>query len=98
MRARKRAQFALRTRKETMIIEFYVYKLDKLQMFNPFMDETYRLEGTLKEINDKVNALSKDNVYFEPKTIQWKGIVANVNNDLAELVSIIETMPDFSQV
>lgn len=98
MRARKRAQFALRTRKETMIIEFYVYKLDKLQMYSPFMDETYRLEGTLKEINDKVNSLKKENVYFEPKTIQWKGIVANVNNDLAELISIIETMPDFSKV
>ncbi len=81
-----------------MIIEFYVYNLNRLQMFNPFMDETYTLEGTLKEINDKVNSLKKENVYFEPKTIQWKGIVANVNNDLAELVSIIETMPDFSQV
>ena len=98
MRARKRAQFAVRTRKVTMIIEFYVYNLNRLQMFNPFMDETYTLEGTLKEINDKVNSLKKENVYFEPKTIQWKGIVANVNNDLAELVSIIETMPDFSQV
>ena len=98
MRARKRAQFALRTRKETMIIEFYVYNTSDTSLYPIFNETTYTLDGTLKEINDKVNALKKDNVYFEPKTLQWKGIVANVNNDLAELISIIETMPDFSKV
>lgn len=83
-----------------MIIEFYVYKLDKLQQFsfNSFAEETYRVEGSLKEINDKINGLSQYNIYFEPKKLQWKGIVANVNDDLAELISIIETMPDFSKV
>ena len=81
-----------------MIIEFYVYNTSDTSLYPIFNETTYTLDGTLKEINDKVNALKKDNVYFEPKTLQWKGIVANVNNDLAELISIIETMPDFSKV
>jgi hypothetical protein len=81
-----------------MIIEFYVYETSKYSLYPIFKETTYTLQGTLKEINDKVNALKNENVYFEPKTLQWKGITANVNDDLAELISIIENMPDFSKV
>lgn len=80
------------SRKETMlVITFTVLKDNK--------DQTdYTISGTLKEINDKVQSLSNDNVYLEPNNLQWKGISARINNDLAETIQIIEQMPDFSTV
>ena len=48
----------------------------------------YTITGTLKEINDKVQSLSTDDIYLEPNNLQWKGISARVNNDLAELIQI----------
>lgn len=79
------------SRKETMIITFTVLKDNKDQ-------KDYSIQGTLKEINDKVQSLSNENVYLEPNNLQWKGISARINNDLAETIQIIEQMPDFSKV
>lgn len=74
-----------------LVITFTVLKDNK--------DQTdYTISGTLKEINDKVQSLSNDNVYLEPNNLQWKGISARINNDLAETIQIIEQMPDFSTV
>ena len=83
------------SRKETMIITFTVYKTKD---DNDFYHQTYRVEGTLQEINEKVTSLTDDQTYFEPSHLQWKGISASVNNDLAELIQIIDQMPDFSKV
>ena len=78
-----------------MVITFEVWKSkDNMDFYN----QTYRIEGTLKEINEKVLSLTDNQTYFEPSHLQWKGISANVNNDLAELIQIIEQMPDFSKV
>lgn len=74
-----------------MIITFTVLKDNKDQ-------KDYSIQGTLKEINDKVQSLSNENVYLEPNNLQWKGISARINNDLAETIQIIEQMPDFSKV
>ena len=85
------------SRKETMIITFTVYKT-KDNSINDLDHQTYRVEGTLQEINEKVISLTDEQTYFEPSHLQWKGISANVNNDLAELIQIIDQMPDFSKV
>ena len=78
-----------------MIITFEVWKSkDNMDFYN----QTYRVEGTLKDINEKVLSLTDKQTYFEPTHLQWKGISANVNNDLAELIQIIAQMPDFSKV
>ena len=74
-----------------LVITFTVLKDNKDQ-------KDYTISGTLKEINDKVQSLSNENVYLEPNNLQWKGISARINNDLAETIQIIEQMPDFSKV
>jgi len=87
-------------RKETMlVITFTVLKDMGTDLF-PYREiqSDYTITGTLKEINDKVQSLSNENVHLEPNHLQWKGISASVNNDLAELIQIVDKMPDFSTV
>jgi len=80
-----------------LVITFTVLKDMGTDLF-PYQEiqNNYTIQGTLKEINDKVQSLSTDNVYLEPNNLQWKGISARINNDLAETIQIIEQMPDFS--
>lgn len=78
-------------RKETMLVITFTVLKDYQEI-----QKDYTISGTLKEINDKVQSLSNDNVYLEPNNLQWKGISARINNDLAETIQIIEQMPDFS--
>lgn len=78
--------------KDNMGTELFPYQWTKE------IQSDYTITGTLKEINDKVQSLSNDNVHLEPNHLQWKGISASVNNDLAELIQIVDKMPDFSTV
>ena len=82
-----------------LVITFTVLKDMGTNLF-PYQEiqSDYTITGTLKEINDKVQSLSTDDIYLEPNNLQWKGISARVNNDLAELIQIVDEMPDFSKV
>ena len=81
-----------------LVITFTVIK-DQNWIYPMNRQTDYTISGnTLKEINDKVQSLSNDNVYLEPNHLQWKGITARVNNDLAELIQIVDKMPDFTKV
>jgi hypothetical protein len=85
-----------------MTITFNVLKETGTDLFSYIQHQNdYSITGTLKEINDKVISLSKDNVYLEPSYLHWKGFSVNLStrdNDLAETIQLLDKLPDLSQV
>jgi len=85
-----------------MTITFNVIKETGTDLFSYIQHQNdYSITGTLKEINDKVISLSKDNVYLEPSYLHWKGFSVNLNtrdNDIAETIQLIDRLPDLTQV
>lgn len=85
-----------------MTITFNVLKEKGTDLFSYIeYQNDYSITGSLKEINDKVLSLSKDNVHLEPSYLHWKGFSVNLNsrdNDIASTIQLIDKLPDLSKV
>ena len=63
---------------------------------NSMVSHIQTYEGTLKEINDKVEHLSATpNVYYEPIKIMYKGITVDCNYmNIVDTLQLLDIFPD----